>query len=343
LFDAEYVTVFGVPFTFLPVEGNGDRVPKMEKPKTKIEPVADRNEFEIRWPHVLRVDYKLNYFLEVDWDESEVLTLSADDAPLEVEVAPTIEGKPDYSKLERIDLERLADEHRIQNTKTKAIVQLIERFKGNWKGDTGGQFSQLSRIVNQFLQSDKLIIKVPQFEGADKLRQIVIALNMQKIVNHLEKVIKQSSEEQPIAVFDSVRPIRSTSTAPTWYTTKPTQPVQKSQISHIVMDSRWESAGLEFERSRIPGLLAWAKNDHLGFEIPYLWKGQNHTYYTDFLIKFEGDRYLMLEVKGQKKDQDEAKWQAAREWVEAVNADGNFGTWEFKALDNPKDLFEVVS
>ena len=116
----------------------------------------------------------------------------------------------------------------------------------------------------------------------------------------------------------------------------------KSQISHIVVDSGWEKAGLEFERDRISGLVSWAKNDHLGFEIFYLWQGQTKTYFPDFIIKFEGKRHLILEIKGQITDQDKAKWQAAKEWVNAVNVNGSFGTWEFKVLDDPKELFEVV-
>jgi len=32
----------------------------------------------------------------------------------------------------------------------------------------------------------------------------------------------------------------------------------------------------------------------------------------------------------------------AEEWVKAVNANGNFGTWEFKVLKDPKHLFDVV-
>ncbi len=56
----------------------------------------------------------------------------------------------------------------------------------------------------------------------------------------------------------------------------------------------------------------------------------------------EGSRHLLLEVKGETTDQDKAKWQATKEWVIAVNADGSFGAWEFKVLDDPKDLFEIV-
>jgi len=136
--------------------------------------------------------------------------------------------------------------------------------------------------------------------------------------------------------------VRSTATAPVWYTSKPTQPVEKSQISHIVIDSKWEgSVAFELERERMPGLVSWVKNDHLGFEIYYLWKGKVHTYYPDFILKFNDDKYIILEVKGQKTEQDEAKWVAAREWIRAVNLSGNFGTWDFRAIEKPKDLFDV--
>lgn len=342
LFDPEYVTVFGVPFTFLPVESSATTKPREEKPKTKIEPVLERTEREIKWPHVLRVDYKLSYYLDIDWDKIEPLVLSPQDAPSVVEVAPVIEGKPNLTGISEVNLERLSDQHRVQTAIFRATANLVEKFKDNWAGDTGNQIAQLSRIITNFLDSDKLEIKLPQFEGTTKLRQVMIALNMQKIVNHLEAVIKQSSAEEPIAILDSARPVRSTATAPAWYTTKPTQPVQKSQLSHIVIDSRWEGLGLEFERDRIPGLQAWVKNDHIGFEIKYLWQGQLHTYYPDHIIKFEDNRYILLEVKGQKIEQDKAKWAAAEEWVRAVNANSNFGNWEFKALEDLKDLYEVV-
>ncbi len=90
------------------------------------------------------------------------------------------------------------------------------------------------------------------------------------------------------------------------------------------------------------GLKAWLKNDHVGFEIYYMWEGQTKTYFPDFVIKLEGERYLIIEVKGKKIDQDEAKWKAAREWVEAVNVIESFGTWEFKVLKDTSDVFDVV-
>ena len=342
LSEPEYVTVFGVPFTYLPVEDTG-KPPTPPVPKTKIEPIAERATLEIRWPHVLRVDYKLNYFLELDWNKLKPLELSTEDARTVVEVAPVIDGKPDLTRLTELDLMKFGEEKRFQTLKLQAAVRLRERFKENWEGNPASHVSQLLKIIDEFIASDKLVAKVPKFEHAELLKRIVISLNLQKIVDHLGQFIKSSSSEDPVAIFDTVRPVRSTATAFVWYTSKPAQPVKKSQISHVVADSKWEgSMAFEFERDRIPGLVSWVKNDHLGFEIYYLWKGSLHTYFPDFIIKFADNRYLILEVKGQKTDQDNAKWSAAQEWVKAVNINGNFGKWEFKTIEKPSDVFEVV-
>jgi len=341
LFDPEYVTVFGVPFTFLPVEGQ-EGPPKPEPPKTKIEPIPERKDLEISWPHVLRVDYKLNYFLDLDWKKLDILILSAEDCPTLVEVAPVIDGKPKFDQISEIDLNQLAEEHRLQRLKLQAAVRLHEQFGKSWQGDPGSHIGQLIQVIDKFLGSDKLQMKVPLFSGTENLENILVALNLQKITNHVGRFIRSSSQEVPTAILDPVRPKRSTASAPIWYTSKPTQPIKKSQISHIVIDSGWEKIGLEFERDRIPDLISWAKNDHLGFEIYYLWQGQSHTYYPDHIIRFKGNKHIILEVKGQTKEQDKAKWQATKEWVKAVNANGNFGTWKFEVLKNPQNLFEVV-
>ena len=341
LYEPEYVTVFGVPFTFLPIEQKAGE-PKEEKAKTKIQPVLDRKDKEIKWPHVLRVDYKLSYFIEIDWSKVSSLILSAEDCPTVVEVAPVIDGKPKFDQMNEIDLEKLADEHRLQKNLLQGAVRLHEQFGKNWPGDPGSHINQAFHILEEFIKSNLLDIKLPIFYGTDKLRNILIAFNMTKIINHVGNAIRSTSRETPTMILDPVRPVRSTETAMIWYTTKLAQPVLKSQISHIVTDSGWEKVGFEFERNRIQGIEAWVKNDHLGFEIYYLWQGQMRTYFPDFIIKFLGNRYLLLEIKGQIKDQDTAKWQATIEWINAINADGNFGIWEFKVLDDPKNLFDIV-
>ena len=58
LFDAEYVTVFGIPFSFLPVEGDATPKPQ-EKPKTLIQPLGDRTNLLISIPNVIRISKKI--------------------------------------------------------------------------------------------------------------------------------------------------------------------------------------------------------------------------------------------------------------------------------------------
>jgi len=342
LFNPEYVTVFGVPFTFLPCEQQSGP-PKIEQPKTKIGPVLERGSLKIDWPHVLRVDYQLKYFLTLDWDNLHKLTLSPSDAPTVVEVAPVIDGNPRFDQIAALDLDKLAEDHRLQRLKLQAAVRLQEQFGKNWEGDPGSHISQLMELLDRVLESDKVDFKIPIFEGTEKLKHIVIALNLQKVTNHIANFIRGSSKESPSLILDPVRPKRSTATAPVWYTSRQAQPIQKSQISHIVIDSGWEKIAFEFERDRIPKLLSWVKNDHLGFEIFYMWQGQQHIYYPDFILKFEGNRHLIIEVKGKKKDQDDAKWAATREWVNAVNVDGHFGEWTFVVLNDPADLFKIIN
>ena len=65
---------------------------------------------------------------------------------------------------------------------------------------------------------------------------------------------------------------------------------------------------------------AYAKNDHLGFVVYYMWQGSRRRYIPDFLIRFKNGKTLVLEVKGQPSDQNRAKHKAMVAWVEAVNS-----------------------
>ena len=70
---------------------------------------------------------------------------------------------------------------------------------------------------------------------------------------------------------------------------------------------------------------AWVKNDHLGFEILYIFKGVVRRFLPDFLICLIDGRQLVLDVKGEDSDQNRTKCRFLAEWVRGVNADGRFG------------------
>ncbi len=74
-------------------------------------------------------------------------------------------------------------------------------------------------------------------------------------------------------IFDTERPILSTGDMRTWYTGKPCEFTEKSHINFCVYDSTWESAGA-FELDRDANVAAWAKNDHVDFEAPSIYRGR---------------------------------------------------------------------
>jgi len=112
---------------------------------------------------------------------------------------------------------------------------------------------------------------------------------------------------------------------------------RRSHISHCVYDSTWEAAE-SFELERSKQVRAWVKNDHLGFEIMYVYKGVVQKYRPDFLIRLATGKMLVLEVKGQDTQQNRTKREFLAEWVKAVNEHGGFGQWAWDVSFNPTDI-----
>lgn len=152
------------------------------------------------------------------------------------------------------------------------------------------------------------------------------ALSIDRIVAHVVTHVQQQNCERLEPVFDSEFPIGSTQLMRTWYSTKPCLDTVKSQISHVVADSTWEAytANVLEKRKEVQ---SFAKNDHLGFNIYYLWRGSKRKFVPDFLIKLSNGKQLVLEIKGEDSEQNRAKRMALDAWVRAVNSRGGFGTW----------------
>ncbi|OGA08140.1 MAG: hypothetical protein A3H33_12765 [Betaproteobacteria bacterium RIFCSPLOWO2_02_FULL_65_20] len=66
------------------------------------------------------------------------------------------------------------------------------------------------------------------------------------------------------------------------------------------------------------------------------------VYEPDFLVRLANGVTVILEIKGQPGDSD-AKHQAARRWMAAVNHWGRLGTWDFLPCHNPQLLGQSLS
>ena len=327
LFEPEYVNIFGVPFTFLPHEDGGDTPPPPPKPKTRIEALREREvEFGIRWPNILRIDRTFRPRLTLDLAQMKPLPLNASDTALRAELAAVVEGKPNLSQLSEIDLEKLGRLFRLQKVMFETAAEVFDQIQPTWSGAKHDLLGQVIGLVEQFLASGKIEIDPPLFFQDDLRRRILLTLNMQKIVQHVFDGIAEASVESITPVFDTNKPIRGTGDMLPWYSGKPCEPTKRSPINFVVFDSTWEATEA-FHIERSPHVAAWAKNDHLGFEIIYIFKGVVHKYRPDFLIRLSNGTHLVLEVKGRNDAEAKAKHAALGEWVEAVNQHGGFGKW----------------
>ena len=143
-------------------------------------------------------------------------------------------------------------------------------------------------------------------------------------------------------MFDRSHPIRSTANMPTWYTGKPCHFTDRSHVNMCVFDSTWE-ASEAYELDHNPLIDAWVKNDHLGFEALYVYRGVVRKYRPDFIIRLKSGNLLVLETKGQPDEQSRSKRRAVEQWTQAVNQHGAFGRWSSDVSYNPGDIKDILA
>ena len=340
MFDPEYVNIFGIPFTFLPhetVQNGSEPTPS----KQAVKPIAEKKEFEISWPNVIRINHGYTPYLILDWEKLEPLELDASQTAEIAELAPTIDSKPDLTKIAEIDLEKLARKFRTQQIIFETAREVYDQMQPDWKGQKLFLLAQLVRLIEHVVRSDHVKINPPLFNQDRLKRRLILTHNMQKLVQHIFLSIRSQNSETLEPVFDQDRPIVTTGDMHTWYTGKPIATATRSHINYCVCDSKWEASDA-FVLDHAPEVTAWVKNDHLGFEIIYIYNYAFRKYRPDFLIRLKSDKMLILETKGIEREQDRAKWKFLDEWVRAVNAHGGFGQWDWAVSKQPGEIKDIL-
>ena len=338
-FKAEYVNIFGVPFTFLPHEDDGGGGDRPTPNTTIIEPLKEKLAFAISWPNVIRLDRIYKPVLHLDSISN--LHLDPYEAITQTEMAAIIAGKPNPSALSDINLREIAEQFRIQTLVFETAKRIFNSEKPNWKGTEALFLAQIIRLVEDFIKDGKLIIDNDLF-SRDELRQrVLILLNINRIVQHVWDGIRAENSETILPIFDTENPIRNTGQMRSWHTVKPCEHTKKSHINQVVLDSTWESSEA-WHLDNSEAVAAWVKNDHLGFTIIYNFKGVVRKYLPDFLVKLANGEFLILETKGQDSDQNRTKRSFLQEWVKAVNNHKGFGKWHEAISFNPNDLEGIL-
>lgn len=341
LFEAEYVNIFGIPFTFMPHEDTGNAPPKPTKPKFTVEALPERKDLEITFPNVLRIEQVFKPRLDLNLEQIPTLTLNAYDTPTIAELAPVLDGKADITRISEISLQELGEKYRTQRIVFETAISVYEQMQADWKGNKEYLLGQVIAQVERFINSDKIQITPPLFYQDEMRRRLIITLNLSKVGEHIKGAIRAANTESLELVVDTDKPLRSTADMLTWYTSRPWEYTKKSHINRVVFDSKWEATEA-YELERNQNVEAWVKNDHLGFVVYYTYQGTHHTYYPDYLVRLTNGVTLVLEVKGVDDQHNRTKRQFLDEWVRAVNAHGGFGRWAWAVSLNPADLPDTL-
>ena len=128
-------------------------------------------------------------------------------------------------------------------------------------------------------------------------------------------------------------------------TVRPVQPTETSHLNFVACHTAsWEQAAMfRIEQLAQDGLVeCYARNYRLEFTIPYELYGEPRAYEPDFIVRLRDGLSVVLEIKGAPDPDADAKHQAARRWIHAVNNWGRLGEWAFLVCRDPQRLGQEI-
>uniref|UniRef100_A0A7C5VVH9 Helicase/UvrB N-terminal domain-containing protein n=1 Tax=Thermomicrobium roseum TaxID=500 RepID=A0A7C5VVH9_THERO len=346
--EPEYVDVYGVPFEVIPVKKKPLARSEVSKVSTLVRALPERKHLEITFPRVEAYVFDVRQRIRLNLDGVPHLVVSPEEEPTEVTVKPAAGyrvGRPDRlgPGQELIhDKNPFYAERRLQSTVYELAAELTERLaqkRPEWR-TRHVLFPQVLRCVWEYLEERVT------FRGDVAPEEVALLRYRQRILDRLSEAIEpdvEAGDPPLLPVLERFRPMGSTGDV-LFRTSRPAVGTTKSHISHVVLDApTWEHS-VAYALERLEEVIAYARNDHLGFAIPYMWLHQQHEYRPDYLVRLRtpavptGEMTVILEVKGRETEEDRQKYAAARRWVRAVNYKGDLGRWEFVVVRDPTSV-----
>ncbi|WP_375430380.1 BPTD_3080 family restriction endonuclease [uncultured Friedmanniella sp.] len=342
LFDAEYANVYGIPFAFIPSDRETVEV-LPRPPALVVESVPEREHLRIAFPQLE------GYRVELP---DEPLIFDSAELP-RFEIGPST--VPTVTEVEGIvgqgETVSTADPGSFRPQQVAydlARRLLLTRFTVLGEAPRPWLFPQLVTICASWLRdcvdvADGFVVG-HLMTSAERRAEAV------EQIDHAIAVSVGDRRERLRPLLRRSEPVGSTADV-SFVTRKPAIETERSEISHVVLDgvggNTWEqilALECELAGSRVA---AYAKNDHLGFVIPYVHQGRSHSYLPDFLLRLDRapgenfDRTLIVEVSGGQKSPGPTAAKAATardQWCAAVNNHGSFGRWGYVEITSMVDV-----
>ena len=353
LLTEEYVDVFGVPFSLIPFKGRqpGDKKPPDDRVPHDVRAMPERAAMELRFPIVegFIVDLKRNW-VSCDVDRIERLRLDPLQNPTAAFIRPQVGytvGSPSAQtgfKFELVTRDVYYEQTHLQTIAFDIAREVVRRLTDSAhpasetlrRAGRAQLFPQVLGIVQRYIE------RRVDFNGLHP-SELGLDLYVSRATDLLCAAIdpdEQAGELPLLPRLNRYRPIGSSASV-AFKTVKPVQSTQRSHVNFVAADTQsWEQAAATgLEMLAVEGVVdCYVRNDHLELTVPYEFNGHARSYEPDFLVKLTNGLYVLLEVKGQPHPETEAKHEAAKRWVRAVNRWAELGAWAFEVCWNTQKL-----
>ncbi len=355
---AEYVDVFGVPFSLIPFKGRVPQggPPPEDRPKHEVMALPERKALEIRFPIVEGYVVSLKRdLITCEVDKVERTALDPWSTPTDAFIRPQVGYQIGHASahggfgFELVNRQTYYDsvhpqtiEFEIAREIVRALTEAAHPGKERLRrGSRSALFPQVLRVVQAYVRNrvDRNGLH-PCEVGLQTYAQRIIGLLIAAITPDDTK-----GEAPLLPRLNRYKQIGSTESVH-FKTVKPVQVTGASHLNFVACDTNsWEQAAtFQLEKLAMEGLVyCYARNDRLEFNVPYELYGNPHVYEPDFIVRLRNSVNVVLEIKGQSHEDTEAKHQAASRWVSAVNHWGMLGQWEFLVCWEPQRLRERFS
>ncbi|MCY4611005.1 MAG: DEAD/DEAH box helicase family protein [Gammaproteobacteria bacterium] len=343
----EIATVLGVPLSAftVKVKKGGDSPKKVAR--HHIHALPDRQDLAISFPRVEGYYQSIRIGLSCDMKKIPPVCINAEKIPPEVQMKaglPSNSGIPSISgpgELRGVDLKSFR-QTRLQQRAYELTGTLAKFYaeEASCQLPPNILFQQLFPIVCAYIER-----KVTASHPSDK-KDVFLAPYYGWIVETLCQYIKPDASAGDIPELprcERQREMGSTGDVD-FYSKREPYPVLKSHINAVVPDSGLERKAA-YCLDNHPKVLAFAKNEGMGFGIPYFHNGEMHDYIPDFLVRLkctDAELILILETKLFYDDLKEIKRAAAERWVGAVNADDRHGRWCYRMVEEVSEINDSI-